>query len=88
MSDLPRKDISTHLGEAAKPDSMKSTVEQQKEKATGHADDAIGRNTAQEHKGPIQKVWDKVQGNTPESPDAAPGNKLSGVNTGNPERTI
>ena len=42
MSDTGRKDLSDKVGETAKPDSQKSTLEQGKEQVTGATDKVAG----------------------------------------------
>ncbi|KNC96890.1 uncharacterized protein SPPG_07718 [Spizellomyces punctatus DAOM BR117] len=78
MSDAGRKSIHTHLAENLTPDFLKSQEKQNAQLKSGQEDDAIGRNTPQNEKGKVQKVWDKIQGNVPNASGNEPGNILAG----------
>lgn len=61
MSDNLRKDLSSKVGEAVKPDSQKTTGEKVKETVTGQADKLAGKAQPDNNKSGIQQLADSFQ---------------------------
>lgn len=60
MSDSGRKDISDKIESSLKPDSLKSTAENLKDKFTNSVDNAVGDSTSNKDKSWPQKASDTV----------------------------
>lgn len=62
MSDTGRKDISSKISSAVKPDSQKTTPELAKDKVTDTVDNVVGDSSRSGDKGFLQQASDAVFG--------------------------